>query len=235
MLVLVLFGGEMGKSFWAILAVVVIASVGLIFLSGSGDNNKSNNNAEEILTVQTEDHKRGLSGASVVLTEFSDFQCSACAAIFPVIDQMFREFGDRVEFVARSFPLVSIHPNSMSAHRAAEAAGTQGAFWEMHDILYVRQQSWSSASNAISIFESYANELGLDIEKYKTDAKSQVALERINTEAAGGTQLGVKGTPTFYLNDTLLPTPRTIEEFRTVLQNALDAASSTTAEVDTTP
>jgi len=217
----------MDKSFWIVLAVVIVAGAGLILFSGSDSGSPADNTTvSNILTVKETDHKRGLAGSSVTLIEYADFQCSACAAIFPVVDQIYKEFGDQIEFVTRNFPITSIHPNSMSAHRAAEAASVQDSFWEMHDLLYERQQSWSSATNAASVFEGYASELELNIDKFKEDAVSQTALDHINDDANGGKLVGVQGTPTFFLNGEQLPTPRSLEEFRAVLQAAIDEASS---------
>ncbi len=220
----------MGKSFWIILGVVIAASVGLILFAGSDSDTGNTAQNSDILAVQDIDHKRGLAGSSVTLIEYADFQCSACAAVFPVVDEMFKEFGDQVEFVTRNFPIVSIHPNSMSAHRAAEAAGAQDSFWEMHDLLYQRQRAWESTTNASGVFESYAQELGLDIDKFKEDVASQEALDHINDDANGGKTVGVQGTPTFFLNGEQLPTPRSLEEFRAVLQAAVDEASGAPAE-----
>ncbi len=217
----------MGKSFWIILGVIILATIGLVLFAGPSDETTNTAENADILAVTDIDHKRGLASSSVSLIEYADFQCSACALIFPVVEQMFREFGDQVEFVARNFPLISIHPNSMSAHRAAEAASAQDSFWEMHDLLYQKQQAWSESTNATGIFEGYAAELGLDLNKYKADVVSQKAFDHINDDANGGNQVGVQGTPTFFLNGEQIPTPQSIEAFRAVLQAAVDEVTDT--------
>lgn len=225
----------MGKSFWIILAVVVLASAGLIFFLGSDDDSSGANNSStsEILTVKDTDHKKGLADASVNLIEYTDFQCPACGAVFPVLEQMFQEFGDQVEFVVRHFPLTSIHPNAMAAHRSAQAASNQDKFWEMHDTLYERQQSWSSSTDVNRIFESYAAELGLDLDQFTSDAESEEVSKIINADVSSGQQVGVQGTPTFFLNGELLPTPRSVEEFRAAIQSALDEVNGTSTGTET--
>lgn len=224
----------MGKSFWAILAVIIIAGVGLILFSGTDNDTANDATSSEILAVQESDHKQGPSGASVSLIEYTDFQCPACGAVFPVVEQMLLEFGDQIEFVSRHFPLTSIHPNAMAAHRSAQAASNQGMFWEMHDMLFERQQAWSTSTDVNRIFEGYAGELGLDLEQFTTDAASEEVSKVINASISGGTAVGVQGTPTFFINGELLPTPRSVEEFRSAIQASLDEANGTTPETDTT-
>lgn len=220
----------MGKNFWIIIAVVIAAFAGIFFLMGSDEGDDTSSSSSEILVVRDTDFKRGLEGASVNIIEYADFQCPSCAAISPVTDQMFLEFGDQVEFVFRHFPLTSIHQNAMASHRAAEAAGNQGMFWEMHDLLFERQQSWASSTNAVSIFEGYAQELGLDIEIYKADASSEETSRAINQSVSEGLDVGVGGTPAFFLNGETMPIPQTVDEYRALIQEALDEASAPTEQ-----
>lgn len=222
----------MGKSFWAILAVLIIAVVGIILFAGSDSDTANDVSSSEILSVQESDHKQGPAGASVNLIEYTDFQCPACGAIFPVIQQMLFEFGDQIEFVSRHFPLTSIHPNAMAAHRSAEAASNQGMFWEMHDMLFERQQAWSGSTDVNRIFEGYATELGLDLDQFTTDAASEEVSKVINANVSSGSQVGVQGTPTFFINGELFPTPRSVEEFRAGIQAALDEANGASADTE---
>lgn len=220
----------MNKNFWIILVVVLAAFTGLFFLVSSDNGGTTSESISSILTVRATDFKRGLEGAPVNLIEYADFQCPSCAAVNPVTEQMYVEFGDQVEFVFRHFPLTSIHQNAMAAHRAAEAAGNQGKFWEMHDLLYERQQSWASSTNAVSIFEGYAQELGLDIEQYKTDVSSESTGRAINQSVSEGLDVGVGGTPSFFLNGEAMPIPQSVEEYRTVIQEAIDSANANTQQ-----
>jgi protein-disulfide isomerase len=224
----------MSKNFWIILAVVLAAFAGLFFLMSSDDGNTSSESTTDILTVQSTDHKKGLEGSSVYLIEYADFQCPSCAAVNPVTNQMALEFGDQIEFVFRHFPLTSIHQNAMASHRAAEAAGNQGKFWEMHDILFERQQAWSSASNAVSIFEGYAQELELDMDQYRADASSEETSKIINQSVSGGLDVGVNGTPAFFLNGEQMPIPQTVDEYRELLQAAIDQANTPEDTAETT-
>ena len=112
------------------------------------------------------------------------------------------EYGDRVGLVFRNFPLATIHPNARAASATAEAAGLQGKYWEMHDLLYERQGDWSNqdATKRTETFNQYAEEVGLDIEKFKTDVASANVGKKISFDQALGKREGVSATPTFYLN-----------------------------------
>lgn len=103
---------------------------------------EQNENAEPIALLET-DQVKGKENASVTLIEYADFQCPACASYAPVVEQLEENYGDRVRFVFRHFPLISIHKNAYAASVATEAAGAQGKFWEMHDLLFERQSEWS--------------------------------------------------------------------------------------------
>lgn len=214
----------MGKSFWIVLSVVILAAIGLIFFAPANDDTASTTENSDTSAVVKTDHRRGLDGSSITLIKYLDFQCPPCAAISPIVDLMYQEFGDRVEFVARSFSIVG--GNSMFAHRAAEAAAVQGSYWEMYDLLFQRQQSWARSTDATSVFEGYAIELGLNLNKYKEDVVSQEVLDRISADKDSGRKADVRGTPTFLLNGVQIPVPRSVEEFQTVLQAAIDEAGS---------
>lgn len=224
----------MNKNFWIILAVVLVAFAGLFFLMNSDDNDVSSESEADILTVQSTDYRKGAEGSSVYLIEYADFQCPSCAAVYPVTNQMYEEFGDQIEFVFRHFPLTSIHQNAMAAHRAAEAAGNQGKFWEMHDLLFERQQSWSSSTSAVSVFEGYAQELELDMDQYRTDASSESTSKAINQSVSSGLDVGVQGTPSFFLNGEQMPIPQTVDEFRELLQSAIDEVNAAADETEAT-
>lgn len=215
----------MGKNFWIILGVIILAAGGLVFFLGSGDD-ESNGSSSEVLTVTDADFKRGPEGATVSVIEYADFQCPACSVLAPLVDEMYRQFGDQVEFVFRHFPLTTIHPNAMAAHRAAQAAGNQGMFWEMHDLLFQRQQAWASVTSPNAIFESYAQELNLDINQFSQDASSEEASKAINSSVSGGLEVGVSGTPSYFVAGTKIDTPQSVEEFTSAIQAALDVANN---------
>lgn len=174
---------------------------------------------------------------SVVLVEYGDFECPACGQYFPVLQQVKEAYGDRITFQFRHFPLESIHPNARAASRAAEAAGNQGKFWEMHDRLFMYQAEWKSSGDPLSIFESYARTIGVEnIDQFTTDYRSSSVNDVINADLTAGRDLGVKSTPTFTLNGKVLDPnpPATFEAFKVLLDDALGETSDTQAPADTT-
>jgi protein-disulfide isomerase len=148
----------------------------------------------------TSAHIRGNPDAPVTLEEFADFQCPPCSQFAPFAEELLREFDSRVRVVFRNFPLPA-HEHAREAALAAEAAGFQGKFWEMHDTLYREQIAWSTAPNARELFESYAGTLGLNVDQFKNDMDSDKARERVDSDRALADFLGVKVTPTLFINN----------------------------------
>ncbi len=147
----------------------------------------------------------GPATAVVTLEEFGDFQCPPCGMLHPVLKTMEQEFGDKLRVIFREYPLVPTHPHALSAARAAEAAGLQGKFFEMHDLIFENQKAWDKAFDARPIFESYAQKLGLDMEKYRRDLTSEVVEQRIFQDGKRAHALGVQGTPTVFMNGREVP------------------------------
>jgi protein-disulfide isomerase len=145
-------------------------------------------------------HTLGTIDAPVMLEEFGDFECPPCASLHPVLNEMKSEFGPRIVIVFREFPLAAKHARALAAARAAEAAGLQGKFWEMHDLLYENQRSWHEASDEQPIFEEYATRLGLALDRFKRDISSEVVNRRIVLDRERGDWIGVNSTPTVFLN-----------------------------------
>ena len=148
------------------------------------------------------DHVTGKTDSAIRLVEFGDFQCPSCSGAAPNVKTLMDEYGDRIALIFRNFPLTTIHPNARAASATAEAAGLQGKYWEMHDLLYERQGDWSNqdATKRTETFNQYAEEVGLDIEKFKTDVASANVGKKISFDQALGKREGVSATPTFYLN-----------------------------------
>ena len=119
-------------------------------------------------------HSVGMPDAAVTLEEFGDFQCPPCGLLHPVLKEMEKEFGPRLRVIFREYPLVPTHPHALTAARAAEAAGLQGKFWQMHDMLFTNQRTWHTAFDARPVFEGYAVKIGLDMEKFKRDINGSV-------------------------------------------------------------
>ena len=145
-------------------------------------------------------HIRGNPDAPVTLEEFGDFQCPPCGQFAAFTEELLKEYNSRLRVVFRNFPL-SAHEHAREAALAAEAAGFQGKFWEMHDTLYREQSNWSKAPNTRELFESYAGTLGLDMDQFKKDMDSEKARERVDSDHALGDSLGIKVTPTMFINN----------------------------------
>lgn len=210
----------MNKQFIAVLVVVVAALFGIFALAS-----KSSDNNGPAVTGEPSNHVVGEGKKNVTLTEYGDFECPACKQYYPLVQQVKQDYGDDITFQFRHFPLVQIHPNAFLAARAAEAAGLQGKFFEMHDLLYENQDSWKSAPNVNAVFEGYAQQLGLDVAKFKTDAASEQANATINADIKAGQAIGANSTPTFVLNGQKIENPTTPEDFKKVIDEAIAAAN----------
>ena len=150
-------------------------------------------------------HAIGPVDAPVTLEEFGDFECPPCAALHPELVKIEKEYGTRVRIIFREFPLTQTHPHALAAARAAEAAGMQGKFWEMHHMLFETQRSWHDAFDVRPIFEQYATRIGLNLERFKNDIASQTVELRIFQDGKRAHALGVQGTPTLFLNGREVP------------------------------
>ncbi len=175
--------------------------------------------AGETTEVSEGDWVKGNKEAKVILVEYGDFQCPACANFEPVLREELSKNGDKMRFVYRHFPLPQ-HKNAISSALAAEAAGIQGKFWEMHDMLYDKQVDWENASNAKDIFTGYAKDLGLDENKFKDDFEKEELKSKIQSNKVDGERLGINSTPTFYLNGVKIQ-PRNYEEFKNLVDGQI--------------
>lgn len=170
-------------------------------------------------------HVLGPASAPAHLEEFGDFQCPPCGLFHPILQQMHAEFGDRLSITFREFPLVPAHQHALAAASAAEAAGLQGKFWEMHDLIYEHQADWKDQFDVRPIFEGYAKQIGLDVDRYKRDMNGEVVAQRIFQDGKRGHSLGVKGTPTVFLNGREIPFESLpAEKLRVVIAKELETA-----------
>jgi len=165
-------------------------------------------------------HALGPANAAVTLEEFGDFQCPPCGALSGPINQLEKDYRPRLRVTFRHFPLVT-HAHAQEAACAAEAAGMQDRFWEMHDLLYREQAVWSKAADAPTLFNSYAGMLGLNLDRFKKDMDSDQVKTRVASDQKRGVELGVKSTPTIFVNNReVAPTSLNPAELR----NKIDAA-----------
>jgi protein-disulfide isomerase len=193
---------------WGIFLVVIVGVIVAAVLYGR-QQGETQTPAEllatqsEILAIQPDDNLIGDSEAPVVIIEYSDFQCPACANAYPIIKQAIEQFDPMdVVFAYRHLPLRQIHPNADLAARAAEAAGIQGAFYPMHDLLFDNQADWSGERNPRDTFVGYAESLGLDVDQFANDLISEEVRSKVNRHYdEAETLLGARlATPTVYLN-----------------------------------
>lgn len=203
----------------AVIGVLALAVIGMIVLSNATKLTVPVPLATE---VSANDWTKGNPEADVVIVEYSDFQCPFCAPYEPVMTQLLAEYGDRMLFVYRHFPLKTLHRNATSSAAAAEAAGIQGKFWEMHNMLFANQNSWSDLANPSSEFEKYAAALGLNTEQFMTDYASKTVKDEIEADYQSGLDAGLDSTPSFFLNGSLITTnPQGYEGLATLIENEL--------------
>lgn len=190
------------KIIGGIIVVTVLLIVGFS-LTGQPSADSVPTGTGEVLREDA--YFEGTSDAPVTLVEFGDFQCPACRQIFPTVNALVTTYPTQLKIVFREYPLQQ-HKNARPASRAAEAAGLQGKFWDMHTFLYERQQEWATVSDPISEFIEYAKLIGLDIEQFKTDMQGELVEARITQDVNDGDLLRLPGTPTFFVNGTQLET-----------------------------
>jgi protein-disulfide isomerase len=172
-------------------------------------------------------HTLGSSTATVTVEEFADFQCPTCATIHTLMKQINANYGDRIKFIFRNFPLTQIHANANNAAAAAEAAGRQGKFWDMQNLLFLNQKEWSTSPNAQEIFERYATSIGLDVEKFKSEYVSMSVRSRIMNDVARGRALTVDSTPTIFINGKKVPFEQmTQQDLSAIIDNELKTAQN---------
>ena len=152
-------------------------------------------------------HVRGRTDAPVTLVEFGDFQCPPCANLSDPINKLERDYGSRLCVVFRHLPLAN-HQHAREAALASEAAGLQGRFWEMHDLLYREQSVWSKAPDVRVLFNAYAGMLGLNIDRFRKDMESEQAKARVKSDEKQAAALGLANTPTIFINDRRVPPAR---------------------------
>jgi protein-disulfide isomerase len=141
------------------------------------------------------DHVQGPPDASVTLVEYGDYECPYCGAAYPIVKRIQRRMADQLRFVFRNFPISTSHPHAEAAAEAAEAAGAQGRFWEMHDLTFENQRNLTGPD-----LRSYAETLGLDLERFDDELAGHTHADRVREDFMSGVRSGVNGTPTFFIN-----------------------------------
>ena len=150
------------------------------------------------IPVSDNDHVQGPADAPVTLVEYGDYECPYCGMAAPIVKRVQEQMGDRLRFVFRNFPIATSHRLARAAAEAAEAAGGQGKFWEMHDQLYRHQHALEDAD-----LVRYATRIGLNVEQFEQDLANHTYAQRVRDDYMGGVRSGVSGTPGFFMNGEL--------------------------------
>src|SRR5438094_5380551 len=170
-------------------------------------------------------HIRGHPDAPATLEEFADFQCPPCGSFASFGEELLKQYDSRLRVVFRNFPLPN-HKYAREAALAAEAAGLQGRFWEMHDVLYREQAVWSNADNVRELFDSYAGMIGLNLDQFKKDMDEEKTKARVDSDHERGDSLGVQSTPTVFINNRQVgPNDKTPDGLRATIDAALKEKS----------
>lgn len=178
--------------------------------------------AAQALPVRDTSHRLSTPGRSeLTIVEFLDFECEACGAYYPAVEKLREQYGDRVTFVARYFPMPG-HRNGELAARTAEAAAQQGKFEEMYSKLFTTQKEWGeSQESKEDVFRGYAKELGLDMKKFDSDLTAPATAERVRADQRDGLGLGVQGTPAFVVDGVRIQNPATFDAFKKLIDDHL--------------
>jgi len=187
-----------------IIAAVLVAAVALTWIllrSSRPDQSSTNTSSSEGPSGADPPHIRGNPNAKVTLEEFGDFECPVCATYSVEVKKIEAEFGDRLRVIFREYPLYPTpHKHALIAAQAAEAAGLQGRFWEMHDKLYENQKAWSEATDVMPMFIDYARQIGLDIDRFGRELNGEIVATRITQDGIRAHARAVSGTPSFFVN-----------------------------------
>jgi protein-disulfide isomerase len=177
---------------------------------------------------------KGSPNATVTIEEFADFQCPTCAQVYAVMNQVHSEYGSRIKFIYRNYPLTQIHKNSYDASVAAEAAflQDQNKFWDMQNQLFTNQTAWANMPDPRPTFKGYAEKIGLDVAKWENDVAGLLAKNRVEADLARGRALNISGTPSIYINGQ----PLEFKQFNfQAIKQVVDAELAKSSSPNTAP
>ncbi len=187
--------------FWLGAGTVILLTAAVFFLNSNPPKTTQNPQVESNLLIKDNSNKIATDSAKTTIVEFGDYQCPACKMAHPIINQVLKDYQGRVNFVFRHFPLPQ-HQNAFQAAEAAEAAGEQGKYFEMHNKLYENQDEWDENNNPLEIFLKYAQDLNLSVGQFKDSVTSNEFQQKISSDKNDGNALGLNSTPTFFINGT---------------------------------
>lgn len=184
----------MSKQFWIALLVIAAILGGIVVVT--------NRDKQDAGTAgQPTSHIEGSTSTGVTLVEYGDYECPVCGSFYPTVKEVAAKYSDRIIFQFRNLPLTQIHQNAFAGASAAEAAGLQGKYWQMHDLLYENQNAWAQSNDPQSLFDTYASDAGLKVSEFDQDYASDKVNNAINADLHAFSETGDdEATPTFYLD-----------------------------------
>ncbi len=209
--------------FWLVVTIVLIGAIYGVYRAATTPAD---------IPLPTEltsaDQIKGNPESDVILIEYSDFQCPACVSYYYLVEEILNEFGNHMQFTYRHFPLKSIHDKATLAAQATEAAGMQGKYWEMYSEIFENQAVWSSlpVAGAENEFIKYAADLDIDQKQFIEDINSSKAENLVEAEFQSAVEGGLNSTPTFFLNGERIKNPKDLDEFRTLIRDAIEKANT---------
>jgi protein-disulfide isomerase len=211
----------MDKRFWGIVAVVVVI-MGAIFVINNNSGKTNTPSSSKNNSNQPTNHVEGQGADGVTLLEYGDYECPYCGEFAPIVKQVVALYSQDIYFQFRNLPLTEIHPNAFAAARAAEAASLQNKFWQMHDTLYESQSQWVPASDPESYFIQYAQQLGLNVNKFKQAYVSSQVNDSITADVNAFDATGTEeATPTFFLDGAQFTPQMTVSSFEQYINAAI--------------
>jgi protein-disulfide isomerase len=212
----------MSKQFLGVIVAIILVFVGVFALTNHKTTSTTASGKKSSSSTLTQ-HVEGKGTTGVSLVEYGDYECPYCEQYSSTVRLVQAEFNDQIKFQFRNFPLTSLHRNAFAAARAAEAAGLQNKFWEMHDALYDPSawQSWTTATDPTTFFNQYAQILGLNVTQFKKDFASDTVNSLVNADMGEGNKLGVSGTPSFFLDGKQIQVANTQAAFEKVIKDAI--------------
>jgi len=209
------------KPLIVIILAVAIAASAAVYLSRQPDQPAETPGTPAHADIKGGGHIRGPENAPLTLVEFGDYQCPSCGAYHPLVKEILNRYPTQLRLEFHHFPLVTVHPNSMLASQAVEAAGEQGRYWEMHDAIFDHQREWADNPNAEPVFIALASGFGLDINKFMQSLRSPEIQERILKDVERGQNAKVEAVPTFFINGEQIHVRLTMEDFVQVIESHL--------------
>jgi protein-disulfide isomerase len=211
-----------------IITTIVLIAGGVFFMTRGTTSTKKAISSEilvpanEYVTggVENGNYLPASSYAKVTLVEFGDYQCPACIEYHPFVKRLLGEFPGKINYVFRNFPL-DYHSNALISSYAAEAAGLQGKYWQMHDKIYESVSEWETSADAKSIFVGYAAVFGLDVKKFTSDIDSNDVKNKVQADTNDGNLVKLDATPTFYLNGVKINVGGTYDSFKAMINSEL--------------